>query len=416
MRTLSSLVAFDQPKNQTIYFTDNRMNFFRKIFEKYQKIPKKDKNQHLLTGTEGIGKAWTLLLFSHLIHCSQLRSQIFLFFIPDCDIFIENPLKQLKNELIFAYENCESLHNSTFLFDEIKSIKNFFQLDQCLRTITDDTNIMSLFLVAGQLNSIPWNCTKNFLDIYQLSWNLKISSHSATNIEMEEFSSLFKKCLTSNGLNIIDHENLRKLLAKYKYQENQIQKIEKLVGTNPREALLIVNSTGANLDEKISCYKSKRRHEIIVQNSRFMNQSTEEKAYQIKKSIYYMDQAFSLFLSEPPKINQQFMRIIYNENDFYQIVSSFPFAGEVLKNQAIWSWENQQQIQRIDFAQDRLMELEESLKFYKNEGVIGCLFEEIVHVTFEQSLLKKTIICCLPSTKLYALNNVVSDHINLVRN
>ena len=84
--TLSSRELENEEKFETICVSDQRKEFIRNVLKR---IGSKNTN-FLLSGSEGIGKSYTLKLFAHLLKTSESKQEIKLIYINLEHEFIDN--------------------------------------------------------------------------------------------------------------------------------------------------------------------------------------------------------------------------------------------------------------------------------------------------------------------------------------
>ena len=115
---LSTITYETKQTNQQIFVTKSRKDFLKHLFKPNEtelrqdlkflprsKIPEIDPNnklRFLLLGNEGIGKTITLGLLAHVLKTSAVKDKIKVFYIQDCEAFMENPYEKTREEINLA--------------------------------------------------------------------------------------------------------------------------------------------------------------------------------------------------------------------------------------------------------------------------------------------------------------------------
>ena len=261
-----SIIAHYKPleKKTVFYLNDIRKTFMMNIFKNLSQKKRIDvKESKMLTGSQGIGKSYSLNFLAYYLRTCLIKDKIKLVYIKDCSLLNTFGYKAFLNELSFAFpeENLQwNSLNSDKAMNLIHSFKNcndqeYLQwnclndnyLAKCLIQSYHDQGYFTI-LICDQLNSLKNSQNFNFDQIFQLDWTLQILSQSANNYYAPENDKILKLCSLINFDNIINQNSLQELLLKYKKnsqlllnkQENY-EKITGLVGNNPREAFLLLD-------------------------------------------------------------------------------------------------------------------------------------------------------------------------------
>ena len=124
-KNLSSSINLDNEKDQIpIILTEKRKHFLKQIFSEINE----PKTSYLLTGTEGIGKTFTLYLLAHFLRISKFKANIFFLYIPDCNVFDSDFIKVITKEILLSLENCEILKKE----ENLKKLIEEYQIEKIL--------------------------------------------------------------------------------------------------------------------------------------------------------------------------------------------------------------------------------------------------------------------------------------------
>ena len=392
---LSTITYEKQATNQLIYVTKTRKAFLTHLFQPLEKeirenltfLPASNspfidpnKLRFLLLGNEGIGKTFTLGLLTFVLKTSSVKDKIKVFYIQNCQLFSENPNLSIQDEFN-QFSSGANLGN----LEEPAEFTRFYSL-------VDDYNnegFLTVF-IADQLNSIDKNSVVLFLKLLTLPWKMQIYSQSATNINNEDFKNVFKSSIYCTCEKFFTKEKIESLITDQNKENNNLnlepgdfQEIYSLVKENPRETELILKSKGNTVKEKIETYKFNRGKEIYEISKKFYNINSFNIQSELNKSIYFMDTDCFFESMGDPSINNQFMKFsskIISDPDLkrvYQIHSSFPFAGYVLKKHNYYKKDD------CDFFDAIKQQLKESLLKEEDGRVIGCHYEQLIHTIFE---------------------------------
>lgn len=389
---------------QKICITQNRKDFIKNILYKMLDYSKKhDKNNNtyplkfLLSGSEGIGKTFTLIYLAHLLkEYNQYSNNIKLIYLSHCIYLNRMRLDYLKQEFEFSFRGDEENINNINFLNEL--MYNFRESINKYRI-----NGYMTILIVDQLNSLNNSSIFLFEELVALNWNFIVCSQSSTNIIKPELKQFFKDCDKMNYDDFFNENDIKKIVLKndINLSESDFKNIYAIVYNNPRETFKILNLEGGNLQEKIEVYKDIRGLEIKKQHGDFRNENPSFRE-ELAKSIYYMDTKLELKLIEGPFINNQFMKIKLNMRH-YRIDSVFPFAGEVLK-----SMYNQVK-KSDDFYSKRIEELSAHMQAAKQSpSTIGIYYEKLIHTYFENLFYRKC------TDKLFLIDsNIVNKEKNL---
>ena len=426
-----SIIAHYKPleKKTVFYLNDIRKTFMMNIFKNLSQKKRIDvKESKMLTGSQGIGKSYSLNFLAYYLRTCLIKDKIKLVYIKDCSLLNSYGYDAFLYELSFAFpeENLQwNSLNSDKAMNLIHSFKNcndqeYLQwnclndnyLAKCLIQSYHDQGYFTI-LICDQLNSLKNSQNFNFDQIFQLDWTLQILSQSANNYYAPENDKILKLCSLINFDNIINQNSLQELLLKYKKnsqlllnkQENY-EKITGLVGNNPREAFLLLDQPGDLLENKIECYKIKREPEIYRILNKLVKQLDSEEKYSLAKSIYYMDtNAFIDSLGEPVVI-LQFMKFFKHKDelDFYKIESLFPFASDLIKAFDFNSSSFKKPENYYDLKFDEILNL---YRLAINERSRGDLFEKLIILCFQ---------CAIDQRKEINLNFCLTEHLETEKN
>ena len=275
---LSTITLEKKPTNRQIYVTKNRKDFLKHLFKPLEseiredltflppsKIPNIDPNKlrFLLLGNEGIGKTITLGLLAHVLKTSAVKDKIKVFYIQDCEAFMENPYEKTREEINLVFQG-ENIGN----FDISENYKGFFDLVEKYNKL----GYLTVF-IADQLNSLENDVSIPFFKkLVTLPWKMQIYSQSSTNFLNDDFKMLFRTTINCTCEKFFTEKIIKKLIEEKCQEINLIlkvdeddevfQKIYDLVKENPREINLILESKGNTIEEKIEKYKFDRSRNL----------------------------------------------------------------------------------------------------------------------------------------------------------
>ena len=337
--------------------------------------------KHMITGVQGIGKSYSLLLMAHCFKYTEaIRQNFHVVMISECSLLSEKKWSFVVKQFKLAFPDDP-------LFSEESTLKKE-NLEKLVEKYSKAGKI--LVLIVDQINWLYGDGDQILGDLLSFNWTIKIVSESANNNvpankRYETYVwHMYTKMISENSIIPI----LTRELAGKGIPETDLEKITNITRGIPRESLLLCLTEGNSLEEKISKYEYNRKKDLWSIHQKFIETLKALAHGELLKSIFYMDSEAFIQFPHFPVINQQLMTVETGINDHYKISSILPFVRTFLMKE----FYNEETFCKIDenFYSTRRKELISILIDSKTESrTRGIYFEEFTLLRFSQSYIKK---------------------------
>lgn len=397
-----------------IIVTTERKNFIFLIIEQLflfleNKYYLKD---HLLTGIQGIGKSYSLLLLAHCLKIKEIPQIFHVVMINEC-----RTLSYDRWEYIFS-EFKKSFPDEIEYFEE-----NLQEKDKLIRSFIRSflakaqQEKIIVILIVDQINWAFGIGDKILEELLSFKWTMIILSESANNNIVENKRYLvyqkheFNKMLSESSVELI----IRTEFNKMNFNSEEIAKIIKSSSFVVREAIRICLTEGHTIDDKILNYETTRIKDFQKIHTKFKNLLQPEHHESLLKSIFYMDTNCFIFSNYPPIIDKQLMTYEIKQKDskLYKTFSILPIVHDFLK-QDIYE-NNKINLLNMDFYNRRINEIKPIIRNSLTDSrVRGIYFEDLIILRLRQSHSKNEQICFMIQTSKYLNSlNIIDYKVNL---
>jgi len=137
-RWLPERFKIDREDDERKWFYMGREKF-TELPDKYEEIWKNPQCfEVMIYGTTGYGKSH--LLAALVCYLAARDNKVV--YIPDCRIFIKEPIEQMKSAMLFAWADDESKQQEIMALDDERDISRFFKAQEDVIFVIDQTNAL----------------------------------------------------------------------------------------------------------------------------------------------------------------------------------------------------------------------------------------------------------------------------------
>ena len=389
-----------------VVLSEERADFMNKILKNLELcIQKQDyQSKHILTGFQGVGKSYTLLLLAHYLSLPQVKkTKIHVVVIAQCELLSEKRWEYVVNQCKLAFPD-EAIFFEELVF-KVES-KQKLKLDLFIRNKVKNGEIVAV--IVDQINWAYGKGKEILEDILTFGWSITLLSESANNNIPE--NKVFKRYKLHNINHFIPKNLLKAILNSeinsYSPNTEEFNKIFETSNGIPREAILICRSKGSTMEEKINKYENKRKIQLMEIHMKLYRNLDASNQIFLMKSIFYMDKDIFIPFSRDPVIDKQLMCYEKGEGRKFKIFSVMPLANEVLKKYLAENDEIYDEKRILSFHNNfynqRINEIYPLLIDSNTDSITrGILFEELIILKLRDSCVKKKEICLLAQSVLY---------------
>lgn len=239
-----------------IIITEERMELIKSVIDQIRLFIDKKvyKDEHMITGVQGIGKSYSLLLMAHCFKFSEeIRKNFHVVMIAECSLLSKKKWNYVVEQFKIAFPEDPIFSKDIPFEEEMKTLYNL------VKNYSKTGKI--LIIIVDQINWL-YGTGESILDmLLSFDWTIKIVSESANNnIKLnKQYESYvwhyYRKMVSEVSVtSIITQESLN-----YHPSHADFDKILRITKGIPREALLLCMTEGNSLEEKISLYEKKRK-------------------------------------------------------------------------------------------------------------------------------------------------------------
>ena len=340
--------------------------------------------KHLITGMQGIGKSYSLLLLAHCLKLKDHQQYFHVVMISECQILLQNEWDYVINEFKIAFPN------QSKQFDEIPDKEEKTFLRKFLEKAKQEKRI--IILIVDQINWAYGKGDEILADLLCFEWTMIVVSESANNNIKPD--KRYKEFDRHEYISMVSEKSVPFIIQTefehIKFQTTDFEKIIKMSKFIPREAMLICQSTGESIEEKVSHYQLNRLEDFQEIHRKFKSQLNSHDHPDLLKSIFHMDKDCFVEYDDTPIIDKQLMICERKKahSKCYKILSILPMVHDFLKQDL----NSREDITKYD--QDYYSKRIKEVKSMINNSLIdsrvkGVCFEELITLRFHQSYLAK---------------------------
>ena len=232
-----------------VLITSERMELIKKIMNEFEpsQIDETYNSEHMLTGLQGIGKSYTLLLMAQ---CLKLNNKFHVVMISECGLLSKNKWNYVISQFKLAFP----LVN----FNEIPGDKEEFWLKNFILDQINQKKIV--IIIVDQINWVFDEGDRILGSLLSFCWTIIIVSESANNNVPEKSRYLTYEKHTYKQMipKELIHDLIQQEIKDYNPIGSDLQTILDITQGIPREALLLCMAKGTNLEEKIYNFQEAR--------------------------------------------------------------------------------------------------------------------------------------------------------------
>lgn len=350
---------------------------------------------------------------AHCLKLTELQGIFNVVLISDCYSLSRKKWDYVIDEFKLAFINQSKYFDEIIQFQK----KKLVMIKLLLEKAKQENKIV--ILIVDQINWADEEGDKILSDLLGFQWTMIVISESAnnnfrSNKKFADFKKLeYMKLLSEKSVELIIKNDFPKLQLDL----TDLSKIIKISNFIVREAVLICDSEGMSVDEKIQNYKSLRLKDFTAIHDKFINQLNPYQLYQLLRSIFHLDKDFFIeFDYIEPIINNQLMICERKEknSNFFKINSILPMVHNFLEKYFYAEIKKNKEYSK-GFYDSCATEIKSIVQNPVTDSrIIGIYFEELVTLRFQQSCeLKQEILLFLQTASYLNTQNPINYNVIL---